>query len=384
MEAYLDNSATTQVFENVTEIMTRVMHVHYGNPSSLHAKGLEAEKYIKTAKGIMAGQLKVREKEIFFTSGGTESNNLAVIGTAMANKRAGNHIITTRIEHPSVLNACKFLEEEGFEVTYLPVDKNGVVLLDKLEEAVTDNTILVSIMYVNNEIGSLQPFSEISEIIRRKNPKTVIHSDAVQAFGKCRIFPQKEGIDLLSASAHKLHGPKGAGMLYVNSRIKIKPLFYGGNQQDGLRSGTENVPGIAGFGEAVKMAYDNLDEKTQRLSQMKRDFISHLEKLEDVTVFSKNEGCFAPHIISAGFAGVKSEVLLHALEEKEIYVSSGSACNSHKKASSATLQAIGVPKDLLDNTLRFSLSYETAEEELDYTIETLTQLLPKLRLYRKR
>ena len=245
MEAYLDNSATTKVFDSVREIVMKTMEIDYGNPSALHRKGVEAEKYMKDAKRKIAKMLKVEEKEIFFTSGGTESNNLAIIGTAIANKRNGNHLITTQIEHPSVTNTMKYLEEQGFQVTYLSVDKNGQVLLEELEKAICEDTILVSIMYVNNEIGALEPLEEAVKIIKQKNPKTIIHSDAVQAFGKVRIYPKKIGIDLLSVSGHKIHAPKGVGFLYVDTKVKIKPISYGGEQQNGLRSGTLNIPGIA-------------------------------------------------------------------------------------------------------------------------------------------
>lgn len=384
MEIYLDNSATTRVSDKVIEVMTEAMGIHYGNPSSLHKKGIEAEKYIKTAKEIISTRLKVKSKEIYFTSGGTESNNLALVGAAMANRRAGRHLVTTQIEHPSVLNVFQFLEEEGFEVTYLPVDENGIICLDTLEKSIRPDTILVSIMYVNNEIGSIQPFEKICRIIHEKNTDTLIHSDAVQAFGKFRILPQKEGIDLLSASAHKMHGPKGSGMLYVNEKVKIRPMFYGGGQQNGLRPGTENVAGIAGFGEAARLAYDHMEDHMIKIGQMKEYFMESLGGMEGVHLISKNNTCFAPHILSVGFEGIKSEVLLHALEENGVYVSSGSACNSRKKTASSTLKAIGAAREILDNALRFSLSHENSMEELDAAIEVLKRLLPMLRLYRKR
>lgn len=384
MEAYLDNSATTRCMECVAERMARILREDYGNPSSLHKKGMEAEHYIKEAKAFFAENLKVSEKEIFFTSGGTESNNLALIGTALANQRAGKHLITTSIEHPSVLNAMKHLEEQGFSVTYLPVDRDGIVSLEALARAVCGETILVSVMYVNNEIGSVQPVEEIARIIKEKNPRTLFHVDAIQAYGKYRIFPERTGIDLLSVSGHKLHGPKGTGILYVNEKVKIRPIIFGGEQQKGLRSGTENVPGIAGIAEAAKVCYDGLEEKTDRLYLLKEHFTERIREFDGAVINGRTGRDSAPHIVSVSFEGVRSEVLLHALEEKGIYVSAGSACSSNKPSVSRTLQAIGVRKELLGSTLRFSFSFETTEAEIDYCIQELRELLPVLRRYVRR
>lgn len=384
MQAYLDNSATTRCMEGVTEKMVKVMREDYGNPSSLHTRGVEAEKYIKEAKEFFAGNLKVNEKEIYFTSGGTESNNLAIIGAAMANQRAGKHLITSSVEHASVLNTMKYLEEQGFRVTYLPVDQDGIVSLEALEEAVLGETILVSIMYVNNEIGAVQPIDEIARIIRRKNPGTLFHVDAIQAYGKYRIYPKKEGIDLLSVSGHKIHGPKGSGLLYVNEKVKIRPILFGGEQQKGLRSGTENVPGIAGIAEAARMCYKDLDPKIDRLYELKERFVEGVQKLEGTKVNGRIGRDSAPHIVSVSFRNVRSEVLLHALEEKGIYVSAGSACSSNKPAVSHTLKSIGVEKELLGSTLRFSFCFDTTEEEIDYCLEELSGLLPVLRRYVRR
>lgn len=384
MEAYLDNSATTRCLECVTEKMVRVMRTDYGNPSSLHKKGVEAEHYIKEAKTFFAENLKVQEKELYFTSGGTESNNLAVIGAALANQRAGKHLITTAIEHPSVLNVMKYLETCGFRVTYLPVDKDGIVSLDALRDAVSQETILLSVMYVNNEIGSVQPVKEMARTVKARNPGVLFHVDAVQAYGKYRIYPKKEGIDLLSVSGHKIHGPKGSGLLYVSEKAKIRPILFGGDQQKGIRSGTENVPGIAGIAEAAKECYRDLEERTDRMYRLKEKLITGAERLEGVTVNGRTGRDSAPHIVSLSFAGVKSEVLLHALEEKGIYVSAGSACSSNKPSVSQTLQAIGLEKGLLGSTLRFSLSFETTEEEIAYCLEGLKEVLPMLRKYVRR
>lgn len=384
MQAYLDNSATTRCLKSVADQVARVMCEDYGNPSSLHRKGVEAEVYIKEAKQFFAANLKVDEKELFFTSGGTESNKLALIGTAMANIRSGKHLIVSAIEHPSVLNTAEYLKSQGLRVTYLPVDKKGIVSLEALKEALCQETVLVSVMYVNNEIGSVQPVDEIAKIIKEKNPKTLFHVDAIQAYGKYRIFPRRQKIDLLSVSGHKLHGPKGIGILYVDSKVKIRPVLYGGEQQKGLRSGTENVPGIAGIAEAARCCYQELDEKVDRLYALKERFTEGIKGLDGVTLNGPYGRDGAPHIVSVSFQGVRSEVLLHGLEEKGIYVSAGSACSSNKPAVSQTLKSIGLEKELLGSTLRFSFSFETTEEEIDYCLQELSRLLPILRRYTRR
>lgn len=383
VECYLDNSATTKCFEEVTNLMVEVMRNSYGNPSSMHTKGVEAERYIKQAKEIIATNLKVNEKEIFFTSGGTESNNIAIIGSAMANIRAGKHLITSAVEHPSVMNTMKYLEEQGFRVTYLPVDQDGIILLDELEAAICDETILVSIMYVNNEIGAVSPIDEIGQIIKNKNKNTLYHVDAIQAFGKYKINPKKQNIDMLSISGHKINGPKGMGICYVNEKVKIKPIVFGGGQQKGIRSGTENVPGIAGIGKAVSISYDNLNEKIEQLYKLKQYFVQKISEIEGTHINGKADIKSAPHIVSVSFEHIRSEVLLHALESKSIYVSAGSACASNKPSVSATLKAIGVKKELLDSTIRFSFSFETTKEELDFCLESLKEMLPKLRLFKR-
>ena len=384
MEAYLDNSATTRCSEGAAAMVMKVMREDFGNPSSMHTKGMEAEHYIREAKDFFAKNLKVDEKEIYFTSGGTESNNLALIGSAMANKRSGNHLITTSVEHASVDNPMKYLEEQGFEVTYLPVDQDGIVSLEALKEALRPETILVSVMYVNNEVGAVQPVDEIAKLVKDYDSKIIFHVDAIQAYGKYRIWPKKEGIDLLSVSGHKIHGPKGTGILYVNSKLKIHPMILGGGQQKGMRSGTENVPGIAGLAEAAKECYENLDEKIDRLYALKERFVKQIEELDDVKVNGRTGRDSAPHIVSVSFRDVRSEVLLHALEEKGIYVSAGSACSSNKPAVSHTLKSMGVEKDLLGSTIRFSFCFETTEEETDYCVRELRELLPMLRRYVRR
>ena len=380
MEAYLDNAATTFVFPEVKDIMVKVMEEDFGNPSSLHKKGVEAEQYIKEAKETIAKLLKVEPKEILFTSGGTESNNMALIGSVYANKRRGNHIITTRIEHASVYNPLIHLEEEGFRITYLPVDERGIVELEALKEALCEETILVSIMGVNNEIGAVQPIEEIGRIIKGYRDTILFHVDAIQAYGKFPLYPKRWKVDLLSVSGHKIHGPKGSGFLYIKDKTKIHPLIFGGGQQRGMRSGTENVPAIAGLSLASKLMYENHEEKINTLKSLKERLIQGACEIEDVVDHSG----MAPHIISLSFIGVRSEVLLHALEEKGVYVSSGSACSSNHPAVSGTLQAIGLDKKQLDSTLRFSLSIFTKEEEIDWAIACLKELVPVLRRFTRR
>lgn len=383
MEAYLDNSATTKVMDCVTDIVVKVMTEDYGNPSAKHRKGMEAERCIKEARAAIAKTLKVQDKEILFTSGGTESNNMALIGTAFANQRAGKHIITTRIEHASVYNPLAYLESQGFQVTYLPVDQDGHISLKELQDAIRPDTILVSIMYVNNEIGAVEPVEEIGQLIKSIRPSIVFHVDAIQAYGKYQIRPKKQNIDLLSVSGHKIHGPKGVGFLYINEKVKIKPLLYGGGQQKDLRSGTENVPGIAGLGAAAKEMYTDFARRIGKMTELKDYFIERISEIDGTVVNSKKGLESAPQIISVSFQGVRSEVLLHALEERQIYVSSGSACSSNHPAISGTLKAVGVKKELLDATLRFSLGIYNTREQLDYTIEVLKELLPVLRRYQR-
>ncbi len=381
MEVYLDNSATTRCFDQVAALMTQIMCEDYGNPSSLHRKGVQAEKYIRYAKDVIARNLKVNEKEIFFTSGGTESDNLAIRGGAYANCRSGRHLITTQIEHPAVLQTMKHLEEEGFRVTYLPVDAKGCIRLEDLERAITGETILVSIMHTNNEVGSLQPVAQAGALIKRMNPKILFHVDAVQGYGKFKIYPKKMKIDLLSVSAHKIHGPKGVGFLYVDEKVKIKPIVFGGGQQGGIRSGTENVPGIAGMAKAVEMIYGNLDQEIEKLYIIKKAFVDGMRKLDDVVVNGCPDENGAPHVVSVSIRGVRSEVLLHALEDKGIYVSAGSACSAHKPQPSATLRAMGIPQDLLGSTIRFSFSVFTTMEEINYTLQAMYDIIPMLRKY---
>ena len=384
MQCYLDNSATTKVYPEVAELMNKIMLEDFGNPSSVHTKGVEAEKYVTEATKRIAKALKVNEKEIIFTSGGTESDNLALIGAAMAYKRAGNHIITSKIEHPAILNTVKFLESEGFSVDYLDVDEKGVVKLDDLKAKLSQETILVSVMHTNNEVGSLQPVEEIAKIVKDYNKDIIFHVDAVQGFTKSLIYPKRLNIDLLSISGHKIHGPKGIGVLYANEKIRLKPITFGGGQQRGLRNGTLNTPGIAGIGLACEMGTKDIPGESERLYELKGFFLQEVDKIDKVAV----NGCVkdengnykvretAPHIMNISVRGLRSEVMLHALEEKGVYVSAGSACASHSKKESSTLKAMGADAETMDGALRISMSEFTTREELEYVIDTLKELIP--------
>lgn len=381
MECYFDNAATTRCCASAAGLMMEVLTRDYGNPSSLHGKGIAAENYIRQARERIAGTLKCREKELVFTSGGTESNNLAIVGGAQAHRRDGNHVITTMIEHASVANPMRQLEKAGWELTLLPVDRDGIVSLDALRDAIREDTVLVSVMQVNNEIGAIQPIGEIGRIIREKNPRALFHVDAIQSYGKMRVFPGKMNVDLLSVSGHKIRGPKGSGFLYVRDKTRILPIINGGGQQGGLRSGTENVPAIAGLGAAAEEIYADFDGKIDRLYGIKERFAAGAAAIDGVSVNGKPGRESAPHIVSVSVQGVRAEVLLHALEERGIYVSAGSACSSNKPAVSATLQAIGLRPELLDSTVRFSFSVDTAEEEIDYALRVMRELIPALRKY---
>ena len=377
MEAYFDNAATTAVYPEVRDLMVKLMTEDYGNPSSLHMKGVDAEKYIKNAASQIAKEIKCQEKELVFTSGGTESNNLAIIGGAMAKRRAGKHIITTNIEHASVSATMDFLSKEGYDITYIGVDSTGHVKLDELKCALREDTILVSVMYVNNEIGTIQPIADIAAIIKSYNDKILFHVDAVQAFGKLRFSVKKLGVDMLSMSGHKIHGPKGSGALYIKDKTLVRPIIYGGGQQKEMRSGTENVPAIAGMGLATELIYKEHEKKIEYINMLKNRFISGVTKYEDVF---DNSG-EAPHIASISFVGIRSEVMLHALEDKGIFVSAGSACSSNKPHISNVLKAIDMPDDRLESTLRFSFIETNTVEQVDYAIEVIGELLPFLRRY---
>lgn len=379
---YLDNSATTRCSDKAFEMMKEVLLVNYGNPSSLHDFGvITAGSYIKNARAQIADTLKANPSEIFFTSGGTEGNNLAICGSVMAKKRLGNHIITTKIEHASVANPFKELEKQGFEVIYLGTDEFGVIKLDELDAALRDDTIFVSIMMVNNEIGSIQPIDEAAKLIRKKSKNAIFHVDAIQAYGKVKIIPKKMDIDILTVSGHKIHGPKGSGFIYIKKGLRVVPQILGGGQEDGMRSGTENVPAIAGLGVAAKDAIDNLENNASHMYAIRERFISGLSDIAEVKINGHLDNKNAPHIVSVSVKGARSraEVMLHTLEsDYNILVSAGSACSSHKRTPSATLTSIGLDKALLDKTIRFSFCPENTEEEIDEAIRAMHEIVPKL------
>lgn len=384
MEAYLDNSATTRCSKAAADMVYKLLTEDFGNPSSLHMKGVIAENYINDAKKKIAKTLKVQEKEILFTSGGTESNNLAIIGSALANKRAGKHIITSSVEHASVYSPMQFLEELGFEVTYLPVNSDGQISVEELKAAIRDDTILVSLMHVNNEIGAVVPIEEAGAAIKAANPSTIFHVDAIQSYGKFVIRPKKMNIDLLSVSGHKIHGPKGSGFLYIKDKTRIKPIIYGGGQQKGMRSGTENVPAYAGLGVAAEEIYTDFDKKIAHMYSIRDHFIDEVLQIDGVTVNGRCDHENAPHVVSVSIEGIRAEVMLHTLEEKNVYVSAGSACSSNHPAISSTLKSIGVKQNLLDSTIRFSFCVNTTMEEVDYAISVMRDVIPKLQKYTRR
>ena len=385
MEVYLDNSATTMCYPEVGELVYKVMCRDYGNPSSLYRKGVEAERYIRDAKETVAKLLKVNNKEIFFTSGGTESDNLALIGCARANRRRGNHLITSSIEHPAILNTMRYLEEEeGFRVTYLPVDEAGRIQLDALREALCPETILVSVMYVNNEVGTVQPIHEAVQITKRYNSSILLHTDAVQGIRQVSDLSQAAGYrSSLGERAQDPWTERGGVPLHRQQGEDTSHYVRRGQQRD-IRSGTENVPGIAGIGLASSLIYRDLEMKTALMRELKAYFIERILQMEDTVVHGVTDEESAPHIISVGVGGVRSEVLLHTLEDKGICVSSGSACSSNHPAVSGVLKAIGAPREYLDATVRFSMSEFTTKEEIDYTLETLYNCIPMLRKFTRR
>ena len=383
---YFDNSATTRCADEAVDIMTKCLQEDFGNPSSLHSMGAKGKDYIKEARETIAGILKVQPKEIYFTSGGTEGNNLAIKGGAAAKKRRGMHIITTKIEHASVLNPVKYLEKkEDFEVTYLGTDEFGVISLDELKEALREDTVLVSIMMVNNEIGSVQPIEEASKIIKGFNKDILFHVDSIQSFGKMKILPKKMGIDMLTVSGHKIHGPKGSGFIYINESIFniMVPQILGGGHERGMRSGTENVPAIAALGIASKKAYENLDENREHMYAMRHRLIEGISSIDGVTVNGHLDEENAPHIVSVSIKGnrTRAQVILNALQDNYgIFVSAGSACSSNKPAISETLKSIGLEKDLLERTIRFSFCPENTMEEVDAAVTALKELVPMMTL----
>ncbi len=382
-QVYFDNAATTRVRPEVAELMNKVMLEDYGNPSSRHIFGVNAEKYIKTAAEQIASSLKVKPQEIVFNSGGTEGNNNVLIGTALRRKGLGKHIISTNIEHSAVYNPLIFLEKLGYEISFVGVDSKGHIDIDRLREMVRSDTILVSTMWVNNEIGAVEDIPAVAKAVKEISPRCYVHSDAIQAYGKLTLRPKEVGVDMLTVSGHKIHGPKGTGFMYINEKAGIDPIIMGGGQQKDRRSGTENVPGIAGLGLAADMYRHEHAAIEERMYAVKDRLIERLEAMDGVILNSEKGRLSAPHVVSASFEGVRAEVLLHALEEKGIYVSSGSACSSNHPAISGTLRAIGVKKELLDSTLRFSFGIYNEINEADYAADCIEELLPVLRRFRR-
>ncbi|MBR5979361.1 MAG: cysteine desulfurase [Oscillospiraceae bacterium] len=402
-DIYLDNAATTRCCSEAVEAMERVLREDYGNPSSMHRKGFEAEKIWKGAMKTLADTLAVTPEEIVFTSGGTESDNMAILGIARTLARRGKHIITSAVEHAAVANTAASLERDGYEITVLPVDGLGLVDPEEVKRAMREDTILVSVMAVNNETGSVQRLEEIGKAVKSEGASACFHTDAVQGYGKIDIDVKKCGIDLLSVSGHKLHGPKGTGFLYVKKGIRLEPIMYGGGQQGGLRSGTMNVPGAAGLAAAAARAFSGPKDKgshdvTESAAGNERSYIRGLRDLlaDDLKAGVENivingpagtagmEAYAAPHILSVSVPGVRAEVLLHALEDEGIYVSAGSACSSHqmkKTRGTATLRAMGLDEKLLDSTVRFSLSGENTAEEMEETAAVMSAIVPKLRRF---
>ncbi len=379
MLVYLDNSATTQPYKEVTHTVAECFEENYGNPSSLHRMGIKAEKAVKAARKIISASLRAEENEIIFTSGGTESNNMAVLGAADALKRYGHRIITSSVEHPAIINVCKALEEKGFDVRYLNVDDKGRIDINEFNEYYNDNTILISVMHVNNEMGTIQPIEEIARY-KKKNEKVFFHVDAVQSYGKIEIFPGNTGIDLLSVSAHKLHGPKGVGGLYINRNVNIPPLLFGGQQENMFRSGTENVPGIAGFGKAVEITFSDFQNRIERIRKVKEYLTEGIkDTIKDVRINSYEDQRCAPHIVNISFLGIRGEVLLHMLEQADIYISTGSACSSKKRSKSHVLKAAGLSDAEIDGAVRFSLSEFNTIEEMEYVLEHLKASVYRIR-----
>lgn len=389
MVAYLDNAATTYCYDSVVEDMVSAMKdsfAMYGNPSSMHEYGDIAKAATDRARNLICSVVRCKPTEIVFTSGGTEANNMAIFGIARANANRGKHIITSVIEHSSVINPMKQLEKEGFEVTYIGVDKWGVVNLKELVKAMRKDTILVSIMHVNNEIGTIQPIDEIGKIIKNSNPHTYFHCDMIQSFGKIPLtFKFMSGgdtsvidyVDAFSVSGHKIHGPKGSGFLYIKEGTRINPFILGGGQELGMRSGTENVPGIIGLGTAVMNKYDyEVYDNYGTIMSLKYNFVERLTDDRDVYY----NGGPSPYITSLTFVGVDADVMREALSRQGVYVSTGSACSSNGiRQPSRTLKAIGLSDESANSTIRFSFSDTTTMEEVDYAVKTIKKLLPTLR-----
>ncbi len=382
---YLDNCSTTKPRKEVIETISNCMLYDFGNPSSLHKIGLNAEKILNNARENIASFLYCKDNEIYFTSGGTESNNIAIQGAIKAKKRNGKHIITTKLEHPSVINVIKEYEKEGYEVTYLSNDEYGRIDISELEESIKEDTILIAIIHINNEIGVIQDIKKISQIIKSKNPNIHFHVDGVQSFGKLNISVNELGVDSFSFSAHKIHGPKGIGGLYLRGKSRIEPIIFGGNQEKSLRSGTENIPAIAGFSKAVDITKDNLLKEKSEVEAIKTKFADYfIENISDIKINSPLDETGSSYILSVSFKDVRGEVLLHMLEDKDIYVSTGSACSSKSNKKSHVLKAIGINDNLIEGTIRFCFSYENINDDIDFVLDEINKFVSDIRKITRR
>lgn len=375
---YLDNSATTKPYPEVLKTYETVAQNYFANPSSIHGKGEEAERLLKQARKIAANLLNVNEKEIVFTSGGTEGDNMAVKGTAFYYQTRGKHLITTEVEHPAVFDAFKQLESLGFEVTYLPANQNGQVSVDDLKKAIRPDTILVSMIHVNNELGTIQPVEEAGRLLS-DYPTIQFHVDDVQGVTKVPLNLNKSGIDLCTISGHKFHGPRGTGILYVREGANLMPLMSGGDQENGLRSGTENVPAIVAMTKALRLSFDAAKTGISKMTELNKMLRAGLQTIEGITINTPEKTYAAPHIVNFSVEGVKPEVLIHALEQKDIYVSTKSACSSKEGGASRTLLAAGIPEKQAEQAIRISLSFDTSEQDIKETVKAIAEIVPDLR-----
>lgn len=385
-EIYLDNGATTRPSPKVVAKMMQVLTEEYGNPSSLHRKGQQAEKYVEEARRILAEYLRVDPVTLYFTSGGTECSNTAIFGAARRSRRRGSHILSVRGEHPATGEPLKALASQGYEIEYIDNDRAGRAIPESLAQKLRPDTVLVTCLHVNNETGVIQPVEEMGKIIREKNPETLFHVDAVQSFAKMPLDPLQWNVDLLSSSAHKFHGPKGTGCLYIRRGLQLPPFLQGGGQERRMRSGTENVPGIAGMGEAVREAMEDLASHAAKVRDLKLYLWKRIsQEISGVTVNGPDPEEGAPHVLNVRFSDVRSEVLLHSLEDYGIFISSGSACASNKpEEKSPALDAIGLNREEMDQSVRFSFSVYNTVMELDETVEALKKTVPMLRRYTRR
>ncbi len=374
---YMDNAATTQMKKQVIDEMMPYFSEKYGNPSSVYSLGSQSKRAIEEARQKVANTINADKREIFFTGGGSEADNWAIKGIAYGNISKGNHIITTKIEHHAILHTCQYLEKKGFEVTYLDVDQYGLIDLEQLKNAITDKTILISVMFANNEIGTIQPIKEIGEIAKERN--IYFHTDAVQAMGNIRIDVKELNIDLLSLSAHKFYGPKGIGTLYVRQGVKIDPLISGGGQERNRRAGTENVPAIVGLGKAIELAYENLEEHNNRLTSLRDSLIEKIRANIPYVRLNGHPTLRLPGNVNFCFQFIEGESLLLSLDMEGIAGSSGSACTSGSLDPSHVLLAIGLPHEVAHGSLRLSLGDFNTEEELDYVVEKLVKIVDRLR-----